>query len=169
MNGSASRGTPVYIALGSNLGDSVEIIRAGASRLGHLGAVRLSPLYASSPVDCPPGSPDFVNAVAEVVVAANQSPETLLAALQNLERDFGRRPKVVPNEPRPLDMDIIAFGSETRNTSLLVLPHPRACVRRFVLQPLADLAPELMLPGQRRRVAQLLAELPPEPALRRLG
>lgn len=168
MNGSAARGIPVYIALGSNLGDSQASIRLAAERLARLGRVRLSPLYASSPVDCPPGSPEFVNAVAELWVPEGQTPEALLDALQALEREFGRRPKSVHNEPRPLDLDIITFGGERRHTYRLALPHPRAHLRRFVMQPLAELAPDLILPGQGQTVAQLLAELPNDPGMRRL-
>jgi 2-amino-4-hydroxy-6-hydroxymethyldihydropteridine diphosphokinase len=168
MNGSASRGIPVYIALGSNLGDSPSIIRSAADRLSRLGQLRLSPLHASSPVDCPPGSPDFVNAVVELFVPESQTPEKLLDLLQDLEREFGRRPKSVQNEPRPLDLDVIMFGSERWNTPRLMVPHPRAHLRRFVLQPLTDLAPDLILPGQGQTVTQLLAELPNDPGMRRL-
>jgi len=79
--------------------------------------------------------------------------------MQDLEKVFGRTPKKVLNEPRPLDLDLIAFGQETRNSPDLVLPHPRAHTRRFVLQPLCEIAPDLVLPGQTRTVAQLLAGL----------
>jgi 2-amino-4-hydroxy-6-hydroxymethyldihydropteridine diphosphokinase len=168
MNGSAARGISVYIALGSNLGDSPSIIRSAADRLSRLGQVRLSPLYASSPVDCPPGSPDFVNAVVELFVPESQTPEKLLDLLQDLEREFGRRPKSVHNEPRPLDLDILMFGSERWDTPRLMVPHPRAHLRRFVLQPLTDLGPDLILPGQGQTVTQLLAELPNAPGMRRL-
>jgi len=83
----------------------------------------------------------------------------LLIKLQALEKKFGRRPKKVSNEPRPLDLDLIAFGNEVRHTPQLVLPHPRAHRRRFVLQPLAQIAPDLVLPGQELSVAGLLAEI----------
>jgi 2-amino-4-hydroxy-6-hydroxymethyldihydropteridine diphosphokinase len=89
----------------------------------------------------------------------------LLAKLQGLEQESGRRPKRVLNEPRPLDRDLIAFGGETRATKELILPHPRAHERRFVLQPLGEIAPELILPGQKKTVLQLLGELPPAAAL----
>ena len=73
------------------------------------------------------------------------------------------------NEPRPLDLDLLAFGGETRATPALTLPHPRAHQRRFVLAPLAELAPDLVLPGQARSVAALLAALRSDEALRRLA
>jgi 2-amino-4-hydroxy-6-hydroxymethyldihydropteridine diphosphokinase len=83
----------------------------------------------------------------------------LLRKLQALEREFGRKPKQVLNEPRPLDLDLIAFGHELRGTNELILPHPRAHQRRFVLAPLAEIAPQLVLPGQTETVTELLAGL----------
>ena len=88
-----------------------------------------------------------------------QTPETLLEKLQELEAEFGRMPKKVINEARPLDLDLIAFGSERRDTARLTLPHPRAKEREFVLRPLAEIAPDLVLPGQTMSVLQLLAKL----------
>lgn len=89
----------------------------------------------------------------------HETPDSLLKKLQDLEKEFGRAPKKVFNEPRPLDLDLIAFGSEVRSTSELTLPHPRAHLRRFVLEPLAEIAPDLVLPGQGRPVAALLQDL----------
>ena len=151
-----------YISMGSNLGDSPAILREAIFRLQAFSdePIAQSSLWQTTPVDCPPGSPLFVNAVAALRVRAGDSPETLLRALQALEVEFGRRPKVVLNEPRPLDLDLLSFGAEVRNTPQLVLPHPRAHLRRFVLQPWSELAPELVLPGQRSSVKELLAGLP---------
>ena len=151
-----------FIALGSNLGDSRRILEQAFARLQELSAtpVRRSSLWRSSPVDCPPGSPDFVNAAAAVTPLPDETPESLLSKLRALEVEFGRRTKLVLNEPRPLDLDLIAFGSETRSTAQLTLPHPRASVRRFVLAPLNELAPDLILPGQPKTVAELLESLP---------
>ena len=114
----------------------------------------------SSGADCPPDSPKFLNAVAALNPLARETPESLLKKMQALEMEFGRQTKKILNEPRPLDLDLIVFGQETRNSPDLVLPHPRARARRFVLQPLCEIAPELVLPGQTRTVAQLLAALP---------
>jgi len=111
-------------------------------------------------VDCPPDSPKFVNAVVGMVPRKGETPESLLEKLQGLEKEFGRVPKKILNEPRPLDLDLIAFGHEIRNTPHLTLPHPRAHLRRFVLQPLSEIAPELILPGHTKSISQLLAELP---------
>jgi 2-amino-4-hydroxy-6-hydroxymethyldihydropteridine diphosphokinase len=101
-----------------------------------------------------------VNAVVGLIPPVGETPEALLAKLQALEKTFGRAPKKILNEPRPLDLDLIAFGGEIRKSPALTLPHPRAHLRRFVLQPLSEIAPDLVLPGQAESVLQLLAELP---------
>ena len=150
------------IALGSNLGDSRQIILSAMLRLSKMSnqPALKSSLWQTSPVDCPPDSPPFVNAVIALVPFADETPESLLHKLRALEKKSGRAPKKILNEPRALDLDLIAFGVETRNTPELVLPHPRAHLRRFVLQPLSEIAPDLILPGQSRTVSQLLAGLP---------
>jgi len=128
----------------------------------------LSPLFETAPVDCPPGSPNFVNAVVGLIPRESETPESLLRKLQGLEKEFGRTPKKVLNEARPLDLDLIVFRNETRATPELTLPHPRAHLRRFVLEPLAEVAPDLILPGQGRTVAELLARLTSTENVRRL-
>ena len=146
-----------FVALGSNLGDSRRILEAAFERLQKLSSspIRRSSLWRSAPVDCPPGSPEFVNAVAALVPKPNETPESLLAGLQALEREFGRQPRKVLNEPRSLDLDLIAFGNEVRSTPLLTLPHPRASLRPFVLEPLSEVAPALVLSGQTETVLML--------------
>jgi len=150
-----------YLSLGSNLGDSPAILRAAFARLQELSdePITQSSLWQTTPVDCPPGSPLFINAVAGLRTRAGESPETLLHTLQSMEVEFGRRPKLVLNEPRPLDLDLLSFGSEVRHTPQLTLPHPRAHLRRFVLQPWSELAPDLIVPGQTLSVRELLAGL----------
>lgn len=150
-----------FIALGSNLGESVGLVRRAIDQLRDLGDGRLlvSSLWRTSPVDCPPGSPPFINAVVGLTPRPRETPESLLARLQALEGAFGRVPKRQPNEPRPLDLDLLAFADEVRATARLTLPHPRAHQRRFVLAPLAEIAPDLVLPGQVQSVARLLAGL----------
>lgn len=162
--------TMVFVALGSNLGDSRRIILNAMARLQKFSnrPILKSSIWQTSPVDCPPGSPLFVNAVVGLVPHRDETPESLLKKLQSLEKEFGRQSKKVLNEPRPLDLDLIAFASEVRNTPGLVLPHPRAHLRRFVLQPLNEIAPNLILPGQGKTVAQLLAELSSDEILKRL-
>jgi 2-amino-4-hydroxy-6-hydroxymethyldihydropteridine diphosphokinase len=159
-----------YIALGSNLGDSRRIILEAMARLQKLSDRPLlkSSLWQTSPVNCPPNSPLFVNAVVGFTPQKNETPESLLQKLHALEKEFGRTPKMVLNEPRPLDLDLIAFGTETRNSQELILPHPRAHLRRFVLQPLSEIAPHLILPGQSKTISQLLAGLPETETVKRL-
>jgi 2-amino-4-hydroxy-6-hydroxymethyldihydropteridine diphosphokinase len=151
----------VVVALGSNAGDSAAILAAAMDRLERFsgGSMRRSSVWRTAPVDCPVGSADFLNAVVVWLKAGGQTPEALLATLQSLEREFGRRPKRVHNEARTLDLDLIAFGEETRRGPELTLPHPRAAARAFVLGPLAELLPGLVLPGQTRTVGELLAGL----------
>lgn len=157
------------VALGSNLGDPAGQIRDAMDRLEALSRlpVRRSSLWWSTPVECPPGSPVFINAAVALAPRDGETPESLLAGLQEIEREFGRRPKQVTNEARPLDLDLIAWGAEVRATASLILPHPRAHQRRFVLEPLAELVPDLVLPGQVRMVRALLAAAPLDPGLRR--
>jgi 2-amino-4-hydroxy-6-hydroxymethyldihydropteridine diphosphokinase len=149
------------VALGSNLGDSRKIILDAMVRLQNFSGAPIlkSSLWQTSPVDCPPGSPKFVNAVAGFVPQKNETPESLLKKLRDLEKEFGRVPKKISNEPRPLDLDLIAFGNKIRNSPELILPHPRAHLRKFVLQPLGEIAPDLILPDQTKAVLQLLAEI----------
>lgn len=152
----------VFVALGANAGkrpwETISYAMTSAQFISDVPVWRSS-LWQTDPVDCPPGSPKFLNAVVGFLPQQNETPESLLKKMQDLEKVFGRTPKKVLNEPRPLDLDLIAFGQETRNSPDLVLPHPRAHTRRFVLQPLCEIAPDLVLPGQTRTVAQLLAGL----------
>jgi len=160
----------VFVALGSNLGDSRANVLAAMDRLEKLSAAPLlrSSLWRSTPVDCPPGSPMFVNAVVGLTPLTGETPETLLEKLRALEVEFGRQPKLVLNEVRPLDLDLIAWGDEVRSTPALTLPHRRAHLRRFVVQPLCEIAPALILPGQSKPAAVLLVELKPDEGLTRL-
>jgi 2-amino-4-hydroxy-6-hydroxymethyldihydropteridine diphosphokinase len=152
-----------FVALGSNLGDSLKLVADATARLQSFSTAPIlkSSLWQTLPVGCPPGSPKFLNAVVGFIPQKGETPETLLKKMRDLEKVFGRAPKKILNEPRELDLDLIAFGNEIRNSPELILPHPRAHLRRFVLQPLSEIAPELILPGQTKTVSQLLTELPP--------
>jgi 2-amino-4-hydroxy-6-hydroxymethyldihydropteridine diphosphokinase len=150
-----------YIALGANLGDPELTFACVVPRLQ---AYSTTPVVASQwrrsrPLNCPPGSPNFLNGVVAIRPFPGEKPETLLEKLQELETEFGRTPKKEMNEARPLDLDLISFGNETRETEKLTLPHPRAAEREFVLRPLAEIAPDLVLPGQDKNVLELLAKL----------
>jgi 2-amino-4-hydroxy-6-hydroxymethyldihydropteridine diphosphokinase len=156
---------PVGIALGSNLGDRAGELDAAIAFLRDLagnGKVRESPRVETAPVDCPPGSPPFLNSVAEIEVdTVILTPLNLLAELQEYEIERGRSPIREINSPRPLDLDIIYYGIERFDQMGLVIPHPRAHLRRFVLEPLSHLRPDLVLPGQTKTVQKLLENLPP--------
>jgi len=160
MNLSA-QAVKALIALGSNLGDSVSILRAALARIETFSArpLGVSSFWQTTPVDCPPGSPPFINAAVALTPLPEDTPESLAEKLFVLEWELGRRPKTVMNEARPIDLDLIAFGSEVRNQPTLMLPHPRAHLRRFVLEPLNEVAPDFVLPGQVSSIAGLLAAL----------
>jgi len=135
----------VYIGLGANLGDAAGTVRAAAQALAGLPQsqlLALSSLYASAPVDAQ--GPEFINAVARVRTLL--SPLELLAALQRLEAEAGRQ-RPYRNAPRTLDLDILLYGHQVCHSPQLTLPHPRLHQRRFVLWPLSELAPQLLLPG----------------------
>ena len=160
-----------FVALGGNLGDAQASVLEAMERLEAFSSesIRRSSLWRSSPVNCPPGSPDFINAIVVLTPQSSLTPEGLIIELQALEREFGRQPKMLLNEARPLDLDLIAWGGEVRNTPILTLPHPRAHLRRFVLQPLSELAPDLVLPGQAKTVAELLSILGTDEVLERVS
>jgi len=150
-----------FVALGSNLGNSIDNVRSAIQQLQSLSNAPMlqSSLWQSAPMDCPPGSPPFINAIAGLEPHEEETPETLLRRLRGLEEKFGRQPGKIRNEPRLLDLDLIAFGSRAMNSADLILPHPRAHLRRFVLQPLNEIAPGFILPGQTKTVEQLLRDL----------
>jgi len=121
---------------------------------------KASSLYRSAPVDCPDGVDDFINAAMVLQLASSVSAHELLGVLQGLEADYGRRRGAEQNQARTLDLDIITFKNQIHETEDLMLPHPRAVQRRFVLQPLAEIDPAMVLPGQSLAVGELLTGLP---------
>jgi 2-amino-4-hydroxy-6-hydroxymethyldihydropteridine diphosphokinase len=156
------------IALGANLsglrGESpLETCRWAAAALDSLPGLRLRALsrwYRTIPVASVPGAPVFVNGVARLEGLVGD-PVALLAALHLIEDRAGRQ-RPFPNAPRRLDLDLIAIDGLVRDSPDPILPHPRAHLRRFVLQPLADVAPDWVHPVLRCGVAALLAALPTE-------
>ncbi len=153
------------IALGSNLpspqGSPAETILSVLEELRQLGPLQSSTLQASEPENCPPGSPEFVNAVALVAVGTDLHPQQLLEYLHSLEERYGRNraEQQEANAPRTLDLDLISLGNWVLDTPQLTLPHPRASQRRFVLQPLHELLPNYVLPGNDVSVHELLLQL----------
>jgi 2-amino-4-hydroxy-6-hydroxymethyldihydropteridine diphosphokinase len=158
---------PAYIGIGSNLQDPKSQVRRACERLKSVDStrlVRVSPLYGSKPLG-PVPQPDFVNAVAGVLTALDA--RALLEELLAIERQFGRPPERRRWGPRVLDLDLLIFGRERRQEPGLTIPHPGIVERNFVLYPLADLAPDLDVPGL-GPVAELKEALAPI-GLERLG
>ncbi len=147
-----------YIALGANLGDPVATVRAAIAALSDIADARFvvaSALYRTAPVGLH-HQPDFINAVAQLEVeSAVLSAPTFLERLFAIEAAFGRQ-RSVKNAPRTLDLDLLLFGDEHHNLQGLSLPHPRMTERAFVLAPLAEIAPDLVIPGH-GPIAPLLA------------
>jgi 2-amino-4-hydroxy-6-hydroxymethyldihydropteridine diphosphokinase len=145
-----------FVALGSNLSEPTsQVIRAfqAIDKLPKTKLIKTSSLYQSAPVGYA-NQPDFINAVAEI--STQLSPETLLAALLNIEIEAGRE-RPFANAPRVLDLDLLLYDDLTINTKNLTLPHPRMHERGFVLLPLAEIAPELSLPDGSNVVKLALA------------
>ena len=133
--------TTAYVGLGSNLGDREQLVRAAAELIG---AARLSTIIETEPWGYE-DQPRFLNAVAEVETGLE--PQPFLAHLLDDERRLGRE-RVGPQwGPRTIDLDVLLFGDRVVDEPGLVVPHPRLHERRFVLEPLAELAPELEIPG----------------------
>ena len=151
-------------SLGSNLGDKLAILESACDYLADVfGGLRLSQVYETEPVGCPPGSPSYLNAC--VAVESDMPAEEILQLCLRIETELGRTRSGEYGEARTCDIDLICCGSETSQTSTLTLPHPRAHQREFVLRPLCDIDPQLILPGQTQNVEQLLAALPAGPAV----
>lgn len=165
----AQPSTAFGIALGSNLGDRLWHLQQAVEKLTQaLPSAKITavaPLYETDPVDCPEDSQPFYNTVLEL--ETDLEPLALLQQLQVLEQSLGRPVAHGYNAPRTVDLDILYAGDMVMNHPDLVLPHPRMAQRRFVLQPLADIRPGLVLPTGTRTVSSLLAALDsPEPPLR---
>ena len=149
------------VALGSNLGDRLGNLRAARKAVLGLPYVKppilSSPIYETNPVDCEPGADKFLNAVVEFDY--EDDPTSLLEQLIRTEEGLGRRRDHKKNVSRTVDVDLLYWGDRRINNELLQLPHPRMHLRKFVLQPLADIRPSLILPWQKKTVSELLAEL----------
>ena len=154
----APRLVPAYVALGSNLDDPRAQVERAFGALAGLRQTRLvlrSSLYSSTPLG-PVAQPDFVNAVAGLLTEIE--PDALLAALKDLEARLGRARPVVRWGPRRIDLDLLVHGAARSATDALQLPHPGIAERAFVLAPLAEIAPDLEVPGL-GRVRELLSHV----------
>jgi 2-amino-4-hydroxy-6-hydroxymethyldihydropteridine diphosphokinase len=148
----------VGIALGSNLDARLANVRAARRHLFALhedrGPFLCSRIYETDPVDCPPGSPAFLNAAIEL--ACTIPPLNLLKKLQRLEQILGRPANHSRHAPRTIDLDILYYDNLAFALPELTLPHPRIAERSFVLTPLADIAPDRILPSQLKKISELL-------------
>jgi 2-amino-4-hydroxy-6-hydroxymethyldihydropteridine diphosphokinase len=156
----------VYLSLGSNLGDRAKNLQDAIAGLRTAGidVTRISSMYETEPVDYL-DQPWFLNCAVE---AETELPAVaLLKALRQIEANMGSK-KLVSKGPRLIDLDILLYGDETIDTAELQVPHPRMHLRRFVLEPLAEIAPNVRHPVSGLRAAEMLANLPDESTVRKL-
>ena len=155
----------VFLSLGSNVGDREKNLRAAIAALPNLGVQlkKVSTIYETEPVDLLE-QPWFLNCVVEGETVV--PPAVLLKKLRALERQMGSK-KLVPRGPRLIDLDILVYGRQTIDTPELQVPHPRMHLRRFVLAPLAEIAPDLKHPSWSGSATQLLAALDDKSAVKK--
>lgn len=154
----------IYLSLGSNLNDRQENLARARTLLESpdLKITRASSIYETEPRDLP-DQPWFLNQVLEAQTTL--FPRQLLARTQNIEREIGRKP-TTPKGPRVIDIDILLFGDSMVRTAGLEIPHPRLAERRFVLEPLAELAPDLRHPVTKKTIRDLLTRVADQPVRR---
>jgi 2-amino-4-hydroxy-6-hydroxymethyldihydropteridine diphosphokinase len=159
------------IALGSNIENRLANLRAGCEQtrlLNEVGPpIRASSIYESAPVDCELGTMPFLNAVMEINFTG--PPVALLDRLLEIEKAMGRPSKRPRNSPRIIDLDVLYAGNLVLNERQIIIPHPRINRRRFVLTPLTEISPDLVLPGQMRSARSILEDLDDPGQVKRLG
>ena len=156
----------VYLSLGSNVGDREANLKNALVRLGDLGKIiSLSSFYETEPVEVT-AQPWFLNAV--VALETEKMPKQLLASVLRVEQEMGRR-RLQKKGPRTIDIDILLFGNSVVAAKGLTIPHPAMHERRFVLEPLAEIAPEQRHPVFKRTIRELFEALPAGQAVRRLS
>ncbi len=157
----------VYISLGSNIGDREANLAEAVRQLSAIGTVtRVSSLYETEPVEFL-NQPWFLNCVVEL--QTEKMPRNLLSAMLEIERAMGRR-RTIAKGPRTIDLDLLLFATSVVKTPDLTVPHPAMHERRFVLEPLAEIAPDVRHPVLRQSAREMLASLPKgSPAVRRFA
>jgi len=154
-----------YLSLGSNVGDRAKNLRAAISSLQGFGRVSaVSSFYETEPVEVA-GQDWFVNCA--VALETDLDSSELMSETLKIERDLGRR-RTGRKGPRVIDIDILLFGNEVRSAPELTIPHPAMAKRRFVLEPLAEIAPEARHPVVNKTIQELLDRLPSGPVVRKL-
>jgi 2-amino-4-hydroxy-6-hydroxymethyldihydropteridine diphosphokinase len=166
--GTSAPGRTGYLGLGSNVGDRRSHLQAavGALKRRAVTVQASSSVYETEPVGEVTDQPDFLNACLRIHTAL--SPERLLEACKAIERELGRPPGGPRHGPRPIDLDLLLLADRREASHRLRLPHPEIATRRFVLVPLLELDPELVLPDG-RRARDALAALEPGQRVRRAG
>lgn len=158
----------VYLSLGSNLGNREENLKHAIERLSSVGRLcAVSSFYETEPVEFK-SQPWFLNCA--VAMETEQTPDEFLSAILEIERDLGRRRSPAPAKgPRKIDIDILLFGDSMHATAQLTIPHPAMQERRFVLEPLAEIAPQVRHPRLNQTVRELLDLLPSGQTIRKLA
>ncbi|MGA8621985.1 MAG: 2-amino-4-hydroxy-6-hydroxymethyldihydropteridine diphosphokinase [Candidatus Sulfotelmatobacter sp.] len=154
----------VYLSLGSNVGDREAQLRDAQARLGAVGRVlKQSSFYETEPVEFT-AQAWFLNCA--VALETSLAPQQLMNAILRIEEKMGRL-RVQKKGPRPIDIDILFFGNEILSSKELTIPHSALHQRRFVLEPMAEIAPDVEHPSFKRTIRELLAALPPGQAVRK--
>lgn len=170
MNAEGDHATlEIGLSIGTNLGDRLANLLRARDEIGAIPGVEtidIAPIYETEPVDVDEEFSGLLFLNTLLLVATSLEASHLAARLHVIEEQFGRDRKGGNNTPRVIDIDMIYAGDRRRSGEGLVLPHPRWHERRFVVQPLADVRPDLIVPGQDRTVAAVLAALPEAPRVR---